>query len=198
MKTRFLSLVVLIEIISVAFLIFLLKLEDLPEKAGVSLIWLLPITFGLHVFEEFVFPGGFSDWNRTYRPRFAGAMTPSYLIKVNAIPGAAAILVSLGVFNYAGGYGLFGIRAWHAFLTFLAFNAIYHIRGAFQTGHYSPGMVTGILLYLPLAVISFTYFIKAGIMDIVSAILCLALGLAFQPVLDAIKDRNMRKAGVSN
>jgi hypothetical protein len=198
MKTRFIGLVAFVEAVSVALSLSLLKQEIIPDKIGLTLIWLLPVTFGLHVCEEFVLPGGFSDWNKSYRPQFAGAMTPSYLFKVNAIPGVATILTPLGVFDYVGGYSFGGIRSWHAFLSILAFNALYHIRGAIQTKQYSPGMVTSIVLYLPLTIVSFTYFLRTGVLDIFSAVVCIAIGSVFQSVLDYVKERIIKKESMSN
>ena len=75
MKTRLGGVISLIEIASVAALLFLLRQEGLPAKTGVSLVFFLPITFGLHVFEEFIFPGGANEWFKTYRPQYAEAYT---------------------------------------------------------------------------------------------------------------------------
>jgi hypothetical protein len=198
MQKRFIALIALVETVSVALFLFLYKQAITPDKIGLTLVWLLPVTFGLHVGEEFVLPGGFSDWNKSYRPQLAGAMTPSYLFKVNAIPGVAAVLTPLGVFNYVGGYSFAGIRAWHVFLSVLAFNALYHIRGAIQTKQYSPGVVSSIVLYLPLAIVSFTYFLRAGVLDVFSALAGLAVGSAFQSVLDYFKGRSLEKGSVTN
>jgi hypothetical protein len=198
MQKKFITLIAFVETVSVALFLLLLKQEITPDKIGLALVWLLPVTFGLHVGEEFVFPGGFSDWNKSYRPQFAGAMTPSYFFKVNAIPGVAAILTPLGVFDYVGGYTFAGIRSWHLFLSVIAFNALYHIRGAIQTKKYSPGVATSIALYLPLAIASFTHFLRTGVLDVFSAVACLAAGSAFQSVLDHIKARSLRKGSVTN
>ena len=106
------------------------------------------------------------------------------------------MLVTLGTFDFAGGFAFFGIRAWLAFLSFQALNAIFHIRGAMLTKQYSPGMSVSILLYLPLTVVAFTYLLRAGVVDIVSAIVCIAVGLLIQPALDdQIKNRNLKTAG---
>jgi hypothetical protein len=193
MKTKIGIVITLIEIVSLLLLFSLLKQSGLPDKIGVSLIMLLPITFGCHVIEEFIFPGGFIEWNKSYRPHFAGAMTTSFLFRVNAIPLGVSVLTTLGAFNYMGGYSRGGICSWLAFMSILAFNAIYHIWGAFRTKQYSPGMATGILLYIPLTIYSFIYFLRMGAVDIFSAIGCLAIGLVFQSVLDYIKEHMLKK-----
>jgi Protein of unknown function with HXXEE motif len=193
MKTWFIGLVAFIEAVSVAFFLFLRKQGIAPDKIGLTLVWLLPVTFGLHVCEEFVFPGGFFDWYKTYRPRFAPVVTPSYLFKINAFPGVATVLVALGTLNYMGGYSFGGIRSWLGFVSILAFNGVWHIRGAIQTRRYSPGLVTSIALYIPLAIVSGAIFFRKGVVDTLSAVVCLAVGLAFQPVLDSFKERRIRE-----
>ena len=195
MKTRLGAVIASIEIVSITALFFLLRQEGLPAKFGVSLVFFLPITFGLHVFEEFIFPGGSGNWFKIYHPQYAKAYTQSYFFKVNAIPLVLSVLLTFGTFDYAGAFSFFGIRAWLAFLSFLAINAIFHIRGTIETKHYSPGLVVSILLYLPLTIIGFTYLLRTGVVDIVSAIVCIAIGLLIQPVLDYIKKRNLKIEG---
>jgi hypothetical protein len=56
MKTKLIAVIALIEIASVSLLLFLLNQEVLPSKTGIILVLLQPITFGLHVTEEFIFP----------------------------------------------------------------------------------------------------------------------------------------------
>jgi hypothetical protein len=61
MKHTLIGSILLLEAAVLALLLFL-HLESLPDKTGLTLVRLLPIAFGLHVLEEFGFPGGFSDW----------------------------------------------------------------------------------------------------------------------------------------
>jgi hypothetical protein len=193
MKTKLGIVIVMIEIASVASLFFLLKLDGLPSKYGVILVFFLPITFGLHVTEEFIFPGGMEEWTKSYRPQLAGAITQSYLFKINAIPLVAFLLVSLGAFNYMGTYSFGGLYAWLVLMSIQAFNALFHIRATFRTRQYAPGVVTGIVFYLPLAIVSFVFFIKTGAINIFSAIGCLVIGSFFQSILDLVKERRLQK-----
>jgi hypothetical protein len=195
MKRRLVVVISLIEITSLATLFLLLGQDGPPGKIAVSLVFFLPIAFGLHVFEEFIFPGGASDWFRIHRPQYAAAYTESYLFKVNALPLVLSVLVSLGAFDYKGGYSFFGIRAWLAFLFFLGLNALFHIRSTIQAKQYSPGLGVAILLYVPLAIISFIYLVSTGVVDVFSAIVCVAVGSLIQPILDYIKDRSLIREG---
>lgn len=186
------AVIALIELASLTSLLVLIRQRVMPDKIGVLLVLLLPITFGLHVTEEFIFPGGFIGWDNIFRPRYTD--TPaSYYVKVNAIPGIASLLLALGSFDYVGNYSLPGIRGWLAFSTFLTWNAFFHVRGAVHTQRYSPGMVTGLLAFVPLTVISYIHFLGAGAIDGLSVVLCIAVALTIQPVLDFIKSRGLKK-----
>lgn len=145
------------------------------DKIGISLIWLLPLVSCLHVVEEFGFPGGFVDWFKAYRPKFADINTSfAYYVKINTVMIILAILAALGAHSYLG------IRGWLFFVTIQGFNALFHIRGAIKSKRYAPGMVTGILLYLPLAIFGYSYLLKTGTVDLISAVICFALGPWFE------------------
>jgi hypothetical protein len=58
----------------VTALFFLLGQHGLPTKAGIVLVWLVPMAFGLHVAEEFAFPGGYPNWYKACSPKLAEAL----------------------------------------------------------------------------------------------------------------------------
>jgi hypothetical protein len=191
MKTKLFITIILVEVVSLLSLYYLLNQSTLPGRTAVVLIFFQPVVFGLHVFEEFIFPGGYTDWYKKYSPRLVEVMTPSYLVKVNVIPLITSVLVSLGSFDYISAYSFGGIRAWMTFLSILFVNAIFHIRGSLLTKQYSPGVVTCCTLYIPLTVFSFTYLLKTGAVDIFSVLISLGVGLLFQPLLDYIKNKRL-------
>jgi len=193
MKTTLIAIIALLEALLVALLLFLLQHEVLPDKTVVLLVWLLPISFGVHVVEEFAFPGGYDNWYRAYRPGYAVTATTTFFIKANAIAGMTATLLALGAVAFAGAYGYLGIYGWLVFLGVVAFNAIFHIRGAIETKQYCPGVVTGIVLYLPLAVISLICFLTAGVVGIVGAAACFLAGSLYQSVSDARRKLVLKK-----
>lgn len=196
MKTKLGIVIALVEAASVACLLFLLSQKGLPAKLSVILVFSLPITFCLHVFEEFIFPGGGADWFKRDRPQFAQAMTDNYFFNINALPLVLSLLVTLGTFNFAGSFNFFGIRAWLAFLCFQAIHVVFfHVRGVFKTRRYSPGMATNILFYLPLTITAFVCLLKNNIVDFVSAIACVGVGYLVLVFLDRIK---MSKSSVKS
>jgi hypothetical protein len=173
----------------------LLRQAGLPARLGVILVFLLPITCGVHVFEEFTFPGGGSTWFKAYHPEYGQAYTDSFLFKVNVIPLALSLLLTLGSFDFAGGFNFWGIRAWLVFVSMQCFNAFFHIRGAIKINNkqYSPGLLSAILLYIPLTITSFVYLSKTGTVEAFSMVVCFAIGSLLQPVLDFIKQQNLKK-----
>jgi len=183
------------ELASVAALLFLLRQPGLPSQFDVLLVFALPISFGLHVMEEFIFPGGGPDWFRAARPQFSGQYTDAYFFRINAIPLALAFLVTLGTFDFAGGFTYFGIRAWLAFVSFQGFNVLFfHVLGMIRTKRYSPGIVTGLVLFVPLVVIAFSHLLRTGVVDVFSAIVAIGIGYAVLAVLDHIKATGVKPA----
>lgn len=180
------AIIALTELASLLLLFTLIHQDFMPGRMETLLVLLLPIVFGLHVIEEFVLPGGFIRWDNIYRPQFTD--TPgSFYVRINTIPGVGSLLLALGSFDYNGHYSAVGIRAWLALLTFMTWNAVFHFRGAVQTRRYSPGMATGLLLFVPLAIISYVYLLSSGVVDGVSAGVCVVFALSVQPVLDYLK-----------
>ena len=104
------------------------------------LVWLLVGAYAAHLVEELV--GGFPNWLGTVIGRpLAGR---DFLI-INAV-GVGAMIVAAY---------LSATRAtlrWLAvgMATVLLVNGLLHLAGSLATGTYSPGLITGIVLYVPL------------------------------------------------
>ncbi|MEP7000621.1 MAG: hypothetical protein ABI969_09095, partial [bacterium] len=65
-------------------------------------LWLPAIAVSAHLFEEFVWPGGFAAWYRRYWPQRAASVTTRLLVIVNVILVARALLPPLlGATAYA-------------------------------------------------------------------------------------------------
>jgi len=120
------------------------------------IFWLPGICAALHIIEEFVWPGRFLAWYREYRPGIAASITPRFALIGNAILVAATIV--LGVMGPSWPRGL---PLWLTLAALLAGNALFHVLGALRMRRYSPGMITGIFLYIPLCVLGFLYFVAS-------------------------------------
>ena len=193
MKPKLLIIAIIIFLAGSASIVLLKSVVQINDKYGLMLIMLQPVFFSLHVIEEFYFPGGGMKWFSINKPEYHEAFTPDYFFKVNAIPLALSYLVSLGSFTYQGSYSFIGLRAWFAMMIFFSINGIFHLRGTIRTGLYSPGMITGILLYFPLTIYSWLYFLIIGKLDLVSVLICTSVALMIQPVLNKIKRSEIRK-----
>src|SRR5215813_11520805 len=127
----------------------------------------------LHIFEEFAWPGGFADWYRRYKPGRAKSLTPRFLIIINGL---------LLVLCYDAGAlrdRRYGYELWLAVATLLAGNAVWHIIGTAKTRSYSPGVVTGSLLYIPIAAFGAGHVLSLPNMELVPVAVAILIGVSY-------------------
>jgi hypothetical protein len=138
------------------------------------LAWSLLAVASLHIIEEFFWPGGFPDWYKRYRPQVASSMTTRFFVVMNAV-----LLVACAL---AGIYGMTrrGIGLWLTLAALLAANAWFHLLGTFATREYSPGLITGLALYVPLAIYGYFYALKTGVASLPTAVLAVVIGCSYQ------------------
>jgi hypothetical protein len=110
---------------------------------------LLPASFLLHITEEWFAGPGFPAWTA----RLGGSgIPPDRFIVINAVAWpASAILTILGI--------ALPELAWFlaALATMVSVNAVLHVLGSLATSSYSPGLVTGLLLFLPVGIAALSY-----------------------------------------
>jgi predicted membrane protein len=113
-------------------------------------IWLAPVAYAVHILEEL---HQFPAWVNT---NFAQGFTTAQFAKNNLIVMSVLIALSLLV--------TFHPRRWTALLHFLPLsagtfhNALFHMATTAYLGIYSPGLLSAMLLYLPV----FYYITKRG------------------------------------
>ena len=107
-----------------------------------------------HIFEEFVWPGGFMDWYRRYRLN-PSRITKRMLVIVNIALLAACVNYALVADTRWGATALLGLCA------LLCSNGLWHAWASVKTHTVSPGVVTGILLYVPLMIVEFNAYLQA-------------------------------------
>jgi hypothetical protein len=83
--------------------------------------WLPSIAVALHLGEEFVWPGRFAQWYRWYRPDFAPSISPGFLVRINALFVAMAIIAG------ALGFSAYGVAIWLVVASIAASNAVFHL-----------------------------------------------------------------------
>ena len=151
-------------------------------------LWWAPLAAAaLHIVEEFLYPGGFAAWDREYRPSIRNSITPRMHLVVNAMLLAGCATVGLagmpGGVLPVGGYGLrsaipgaLAVPGWLMLAALLFSNAVFHVIGTVETRRISPGVRTGVLLYVPLAVFGYWHFMNVGRASVLTAGLSALLG----------------------
>ncbi|MEO7148324.1 MAG: HXXEE domain-containing protein [Rhodanobacteraceae bacterium] len=137
--------------------------------------WLPFIAVVLHVVEEFVWPGGFLAWHRSYRPSLAASITPRF-----ALIGNTVLLGAAFVLGWYGPDASRDLSLWLVLAALLAGNAVFHLVGLLRMRRYSPGVVTGVLLYVPLCIWGYAHFIDNGEATWRFALSSFAVGVSYQ------------------
>ncbi|HET6462878.1 MAG TPA: HXXEE domain-containing protein [Candidatus Krumholzibacteria bacterium] len=140
----------------------------------------------LHITEEFFFPGGFAEWDRRYRPEFANSITSRLHIIVNVL----LLIISYDVFAMRN--RSIGPLLWMTVAAIVFTNALWHLRGAWKTHSYSPGMATGILLYIPMTIYGYAHFLRTRAASPQTALLGFAIGASYifiGPLMHRIRAR---------
>lgn len=135
------------------------------------LFWLPLICVVLHVFEEFVWPGGFSSWYASVKPETAISFTPRYAFAVNSAYIAAALTLA-----WLGPAWSRGVSLWLVLAAIGASNALFHVYGVIRLRRYSPGIVTGVFLYIPLCAWGVSHFLESNEATLPLVATSLALG----------------------
>ena len=138
------------------------------------LVWILPISVLLHITEEFIFPGGFMDWDREYRPGINESGHKRFLIIINML------LFAICFNPILSGLTNGGIGWWLSIVSILFVNSYFHIKGVIILKRYSPGVITSIFIYIPLTVYGYWYFLSTNQVPFITGILCFSVGIAYQ------------------
>lgn len=139
-----------------------------------SIFWVFLVVAGIHIFEEYGVPGGFPQAMKRMRPGWASVITPGFHFAVNAaflLLVLAAALV--GERNLVFSLSVAGL---------LLVNAMMHLGGTIIGGGYMPGLITAIVLYIPLSVYAFATFLCMGSIDLRQITLAGLLALLYQAV----------------
>jgi hypothetical protein len=139
--------------------------------------WVFPAFLAasaLHMLEEYFLPGGFLDFMRRVNPRLARLITARMAVAINALQ---LLLCAIGI---VVGTDLLVLSMSVAGL--LAINGVVHIGASLRARRYAPGLVTGLLLYLPLSGYAYVGFVAGGRMDAGTVVATVALGLLYQAV----------------
>ncbi|MEJ2009671.1 MAG: HXXEE domain-containing protein [Acidobacteriota bacterium] len=149
------------------------------------------IAASIHIFEEFAFPGGFRAWYVSYRPQIEKSLTTRRLVTFNLI-----LLVACASFAITGPrHG--GTTTWLIAVSIIAWNSVFHLLGAFRTHRYSPGMISAILLYLPLTFGGFYLLLWHSVATLSSFAICFGIGTLYHVIAESDFRFKWAKRGLS-
>lgn len=134
---------------------------------------ILPVAIMLHVTEEFLYPGGFIDWYKELVPPQTKGIRPGYLVWINTLMIGVCVL-PIYFFDTERGKSI-----WFCVAAIAAINAFFHIYGVFKLKKYSPGVITGVLLYLPIFAFGSQILIEKENFPITKVVLFLAIAIGY-------------------
>jgi hypothetical protein len=109
--------------------------------------WFLPAAYLLHLLDEYFIGAGFAGW---FSMLFKASLSESNFIVINA---AGLTIVLLIAILYTLGKANNFVLATVGSLFFI--NGIIHPLVSFLTATFSPGTITGVIIYLPFGLIVF-------------------------------------------
>lgn len=139
-----------------------------------TLFWLLPLAALLHIAEEFVLPGGFRRWYQNYRPSIASSLTTRFLVTMNII------LVVMCILPVLMGTTPQGVALWLTIVAILFSNSLFHVTASIKSRRYSPGILTLLIVYIPMAFWGYWFFLSTSQASIETEIFAFVLGSLYQ------------------
>jgi hypothetical protein len=128
----------------------------------------------IHMVEEYAFPGGFMEMMKRLNAKFAPFVTAPIAVIINGLQ-LLLCLVAILV-----GRNLLAFSLSVASLLFL--NGVMHIMGCIRVKGYAPGVITGVMLYMPLSVYAYYHFSGSGQLTLGAGMVSGLLGLLYQAV----------------
>jgi len=128
----------------------------------------------IHMGEEYFFPGGFPDFMKRLNPRFAALITTRFAVIINGLQ----LVVCIAAMIVGRNQVVFSLSVAGLLLT----NGLIHIMGCIRARGYAPGVVTGVLLYLPLSVYAYAFFWNSGQITLMEGAASGMLGILYQVV----------------
>jgi hypothetical protein len=141
----------------------------------------------LHVVEEYFFPGGFTGVMKEFQPEFAPFITVPFAVIINGLFLAVCLAAAL----FHGRLPWLGL----AVAALVGINGLMHAGAAIRRKRYAPGVMTGVLLYLPLCVLALRNSAAAGLLSLGNSVgaAAIAVGLQLIPIAYLGLERSTRR-----
>lgn len=128
----------------------------------------------IHMLEEYKYPGGFPDYMKRASPRFASAVTTKFAVVINGLQvGLCVVAIVVGDRNLIFSLSVAGL---------LLMNGLVHLGGTIRTSSYVPGVLSSVLLYIPLSLFAYVTFAGSGRVSAFEVVASGLLGLCYQAV----------------
>jgi hypothetical protein len=127
-----------------------------------------------HMTEEYFIPGGFMDLMKRLNPRIAPQVTVPSAVIINGLQLVVCVLAIV----FGDGSAAFGLSV----AALLAFNGLTHLGACLRIRGYAPGVITGLVLYMPLSIYGYYLFMIDGKLSSKDFAISIALGLFYQLV----------------
>jgi hypothetical protein len=117
-----------------------------PERLERALAWLFPATYVIHVAEEYLAGVALA----TSPSKISGAnLTPNQFLIVH---GVAVLLMIVGLFIARR----LQFRSWLlvCFGVVVLINGLFHVAATLRIAAYHPGLITGLLIWIPMGIIT--------------------------------------------
>ena len=128
----------------------------------------------LHMGEEYFYPGGFMNVMKRLNPKFAPLVTVPMAVVINGLQ-LVLCLVAIAVGKTALVFSM-------SIAGLLFINGLTHILGCVRVRGYVPGVITGVLLYIPLSTYAYYIVVSSGQLTPTGVIVTGVLGLLYQAV----------------
>ena len=158
------------------YLTIVLVLFVLNKNFALFLIWIQTPVYWLHQFEEYIYPGGFTEYfnikildsNRKDWP-----LTKKEALWIN-VP---IVFIGFPVSAILAGQIDISIGIWTAYFSII--NALSHF-GMFFQDRYNPGLIASVLLNIPVGVYTIYYFATNQLISLNSHIIGVSIAIAIQ------------------
>lgn len=134
-------------------------------RLPVSWPLLFPLTYLIHIAEEYFAAEGFPEWSARY---LNFRLTPERFLELNGIAWIAVCMASLIVLWRASARWVLVPLA-----TVTAINGCAHAVASIATMSYSPGVISGVMLWIPLGV----FTLRRGYQDLSSRLFWMGIGV---------------------
>ncbi len=128
----------------------------------------------IHIVEEYVYPGGFPAVMKRTAPRFAPQITTRFAVVINGLQLVLCLVaIVVGQRNLVFSLSVAGL---------LLINGLVHAGGSIRLRGYAPGVISGLVFYLPLSIYACASFVASGQITASELLVSGVLGLLYQSV----------------